>query len=251
MDIVVSGVAIGVALTVAVGLVLVLLPKRFHPDGEPPTTELLGGLVLIFAFILGLTVAQETSNLSAAGSAASVEANNIGELYWFAHAMPEPEHGHLQGLLRDYTNIVVNEEWPLLGKGQTSPKASAAIRAIRNDIIAFTPDTPKQEDMYRDALTRVTDLFMARRNRNELAAGGVPPILLRGLAVLVVGILLATPLIGPLRKPRVLVLYGVFATLTLCTLFLVRDLNRTYSGPVAVQPGAYSILFTGVFKNVT
>jgi hypothetical protein len=250
MDIVVPGVAIGLLLTLVIGLVLVFLPERFLPEGDPPGAELLGGLVLVFAFVLGLTVAQETSNLSSASSAASVEANNVGELYWFAHSLPEPEHSQLQGLLRAYATIVAKDEWPLLKKGQTSPKASAAVRAIRNDLIAFTPSTPKQDDMYRNALNQVSDLFNARRNRTALAAGGVPPILLHGLAVLVAGILLATPLIGSLKKPRVLTLYGLFAIMTVCTLFLVKDLNHTYSGPVAVGPDAFTILFKGVFVNV-
>ena len=251
MDIVVPGVAIGLLLTMVVGLVILFLPKRFHPDGDPPTAELLGGLVLIFAFVLGLTVAQETSNLSTASNAASTEANSVGELYWFAHAMPEPEHSQLQGLLRDYAAIVAKEEWPLLGHGQTSPKTTPAIRAIRNNLIAFTPTTQKQDDMYRDALNQVTELFNARRNRVALAAGSVPPILLHGLAVLAAGILLATPLLGAFKKPRVLVLFGIFATLMACTIFLVRDLNHVYGGPVAVGPDAFNILFTGVFVHVT
>ncbi|MDQ6948771.1 MAG: hypothetical protein M3256_21565, partial [Actinomycetota bacterium] len=68
----------------------------------------------------------ETSNLSTASTAASVEANNIGELYWFAHSLPDPEHNRLQGLLRNYATIIAHQGWQLLGKGHTSPKASAA-----------------------------------------------------------------------------------------------------------------------------
>lgn len=53
------------------------------------------------------------------------------ELYWYSHVPSQREQARLQAELENYTNLVVHEEFPLLGHHQTSQKAQAAAFAIR------------------------------------------------------------------------------------------------------------------------
>jgi hypothetical protein len=80
-------------------------------------------------------------------------------------------------------------------------------------------------------------------------AGGIPPILIDGLIVLVALILLTIPYIGSLKRPRDLFMY-VFATFLVASLFFIVDVNNPFAGTVAVHPTSFNILFTGTFVNV-
>jgi len=176
------GLVLGVLAVGAVWLILRFLPDKWHPDTDAPIDAIVGGLLIIFAFIVGLTVTLQTSNLSDANTAASNEANSVGELYWYAHALSQPEHSRLQAELRNYTTVVVQQEWPLLGKHHSSPAASAAARAIRFDILSFQPTTATEKAVYPSMLNEVAVMFNARRDRVNIATdGGVPPILLEGI----------------------------------------------------------------------
>jgi hypothetical protein len=252
VTILLPGLILGFVLAALVWGILRILPERLQPSGNSPVDTMVYALLLVFAFAVGLTVSQETSVLAATRAAAATEANSVGELYWYAHALSEPEHSKLQRLLRTYATVVVKQEWPLLGQHKSSPQASAAVRAIREDILSFQPNTPIEKAVYSDELSQVSNLFTARRARVDAAtAGGIPPILIDGLIVLVALILLIIPYIGSLKRPRDLFMYGVFATFLIASLFFIVDVNNPFAGTVAVHPTSFNILFTGTFVNVT
>jgi hypothetical protein len=252
VTILLPGLVLGFALPLLAWGVMRILPERFHPTGDDPVGTMVGGIILVFAFVLGLTVSEETSTLAAAKAAAATEANSVGELYWYAHALSEPEHSRLQVLLRTYATVVVAQEWPLLGQHKSSEQASAAVRAIREDILVFQPATPIEKAVYSNELTQVSNLFTARRARLDAAtAGGVPLILIQGLMVLVGLILLAIPYSGLLKGLRRLLLYGVFGAFLIAALFLILDLNNPFAGTVAVHPTSFNILFNGTFVHVS
>ena len=238
------------------GLVLTtaawLLSRQFSLKGAALPDQMLGGLLFLLAFVLGLTIASENSTLNAARSAASAEANAVAELWWIAHSVHQPEHAKLQALLKNYTTIVADKEWPLLATHKSSPDASAAVRAIRENLIHYTPHTPKEQIFYPTALSDVTDLFDARRARVAVAVSpGVPAALLGALIFLTAICVLGLPLSGRLNHPRDVVLYGIFAALFVAAVFFVNDINNPFKGTVMVHPTAFNNLFTSTFLHVS
>jgi hypothetical protein len=205
---------------------------------------MVSGIVLVFAFVLGLTVSEEATTLKQAREATATEANGVGELYWYAHTLPEPEHSRLQGLLRAYAAQVV-ADFPLLGQHLPSAATYAALRAVRNDILDFRPGpTITEEEVYKDEMIQISNVFAATN-------GGVPTIFIQGLVVLVVLILSLIPLSGLLRGPRELIFYGAFAAFLIATLFLVTDMNNPFAGTVSVRPTPFNILFHETFVYVS
>lgn len=103
------------------------------------------------------------------------------------------------------------------------------MRAIREDIQSFQPNTAIEKAVYGSELAQVSNLFTARRAQLDAAtAGGVPPILIAGLIVLVGLILLAIPYIGLLKGRRnLLLLYGVFAAFLIATMFFHRRCEQS------------------------
>src|SRR5215208_4222323 len=99
-----------------------------------------------------------------------------------AHALPQPEGRHIQELVRSYAEVVVEEEWPLMAQGRSSPKAWATLDELRGTILGLNP--PKgakqigyDQMRYNEMLVQLHDLGNARRERLLAARQGLPPIL--------------------------------------------------------------------------
>jgi hypothetical protein len=67
---------------------------------------------------LGLVFITLWEGFFEAADRADREATQLAEVYWLAHRLPEPEGPHIQELARSYTEVVVDEEWPLMREGR-------------------------------------------------------------------------------------------------------------------------------------
>ena len=243
------GLLAGVVLAVCARLASTRL--RIKP-GAGLVDMMVYALFLLMAIVLGLTISAESSTLNSARSAASSEANALGELWWIAHSVHQPEHAKLQALLKNYTTLVADKEWPLLATHKSSPDATAAVRAIRENLIHYTPHTPKEQIFYPTALSDATNLFNFRRARVAIAVSpGVPSVLLGALVLLTAVSLLSLPVAGELKHARDLALYGLFATLFIAALLFVNDLNNPFAGSVKINPVSFTNLFTSTYLHVS
>ncbi|HLL38755.1 MAG TPA: hypothetical protein VK357_03710 [Rubrobacteraceae bacterium] len=87
------------------------------------------------------------------------------ELYWLAEQRPEPERAEIQELTVSYAQVVVDEEWPLMRSGQTSPRAGTLANELRRSIEDFEPGTAAEQAIYSQELERVHDFDEAREVR--------------------------------------------------------------------------------------
>jgi hypothetical protein len=127
--IVIGLLLICLAVMLAVGgLVLVerLKPGRRRVRQNDVAGFIYAVLGVAYSVLLGLVVVAVWEQWNAATEAANQEAREVAEVYFLAHALPQPEGHHLQELARSYARTVVYEEWPLMKRGKVSPKTSDA-----------------------------------------------------------------------------------------------------------------------------
>ena len=82
-------------------------------------------LGVAYAVLLGLMLIAVWEKWNAAETVTTEEANELAGIFYFAHALPPPEGRHIQELVRSYSEVVVEEEWPLMAQGKSSPEAWA------------------------------------------------------------------------------------------------------------------------------
>src|SRR4028119_687324 len=114
-----------VALVAVAGLEAVrrLVPaerRREHNDVAGFIYAVVG---VIYAVLLALMVIAVWEEHEAAKATVREEANGLADVFWIAHSLPEPEGPRLQELARSYATVVTEEEWPLMGRGRSSPEA--------------------------------------------------------------------------------------------------------------------------------
>src|SRR3712207_3431898 len=131
---------------------------------------------VIYAVLLALTVIAVWEELEAAKATVRDEANELADVFWLAHRLPEPEGPRLQGLARSYATVVAEEEWPLMARGGgSSPEAWALMDEMRlSGMQDLEVDARSDQVLFEQGLEHINELADARRARMVEAEEGIP-----------------------------------------------------------------------------
>lgn len=234
-------IVVGAGL-VAAGIALVLhrsIPDATRSEFREHSTQITGVVGTLFAITAGFLVVTTWNALGHASNNVTTEASALVDSYWYARTLPEPQKAELTTLLRNYTTVAVDEEWPLMSRDKTlSPAAWAKVDQIRLFLESMPPgeaDDSHANARYSQALSRVREVSDARRTRIGDAKTGVPPILwaalgLAGLLVVSVPVAIGAP------KRWVHALLAFFAAAVVSfMLFLIWEFNNPFGGEVSVS----------------
>lgn len=232
------------------GLILVqrLVPnerRRQHNDVAGFIYAVLG---VVYAVLLGLMVVAVWEQWNAAAGRADEEASELAEVFWIADRMPESDGHHIQELVRAYARVVVEEEWPLMRQGESSPKAWELLDEIRSGVQDFQPSTPAQQVLYEQGLERVHELADARRERLLDADQGLPSILWVVLLIGGVVVIGFTYLFGLDSTVTHLLMVAALALVIALVLFTVAELDFPFRGGIRIGPVAMEQVL-GTFEN--
>lgn len=235
----IAGVCLGIGA-------LLYVVHKFVPVTVRERYNEVGGVVFavlgaLYAVILAFVVVNEWDSMASARHNAFAEANELGALYWNARALPPESGAGLERTTRDYARLVIDEEWPLMAKGASSPRATSFVYQMRDQINVLPTDTPRQQVLFSQSVDHVNSLAAARRQRLSESSDGVPPILWGALilgAVLTVG---HTLLFGLSSIRAHVLITAPLAVLVVLALVLVNELNHPFSGLIPVTPDAFSL----------
>jgi len=233
---------VAVATLVAVGgLVLVqsLVPTERRKQHNDVAGFIYAVLGVSYAVLLGLMLIAVWEQWNAAQDVASDEANELAGIFWFAHALPQPQGRHIQELARSYAQVVVEDEWPLMAQGKTSPKAWATLDELRGTILGLDPPTGAQLVRYNQVLEQLHGLGDARRERLLAANEGLSTILwvvLIGGGVITVAF---TYLFGLDNTSVHTLMVAALAMILSLSLFTVAALDYPFKGDVRIHPAAF------------
>jgi len=172
-------------LVAVVGLVLVqrLVPPERREGQNDVAGFIYAVLGVAYAVLLAFVVIAVWQDYETAKTNVDSEANELAGVYFLASQLPEPQRTRLQDLARTYARVVVEEEWPMMERGQTSPRADSLVSQLRLEILEFDPHTKGEQVLYERGLTQLHDAVDARRSRlvEVSASRGVGRLLERNL----------------------------------------------------------------------
>jgi Protein of unknown function (DUF4239) len=233
---------VAVATVVAVGG-LVLVQRLVSTERRKQHNDVAGFIYAVlgvsYAVLLGLMLIAVWEQWNAAQDVASDEANELAGIFWFAHALPQPEGRHIQELARSYAQVVVEEEWPLMEQGRSSPKAWDTLDELRGTILGLDPPTGAQQVRYNQVLEQLHALGDARRERLLAANEGLATILwvvLIGGAVITIAF---TYLFGLEDTVVHTLMVAALAMILSLSLFTVAALDYPFKGDVRIHPAAF------------
>jgi len=238
---------VAVATVVAVGG-LVLVQRLYSTERRKQHNEVAGFIYAVlgvsYAVLLGLMLIAVWEQWKAAQDVASDEANELAGIFWFAHALPQPEGRHIQELARSYAQVVVEEEWPLMEQGRSSSKAWATLDDLRGTILGLDLPTgaqqvPYSQARYNQILEQLHALGDARRERLLAASEGLSTILwvvLIGGGVITIAF---TYLFGLDNNVVHTLMVASLALIIASSLFTVAALDYPFKGDVRIHPAAF------------
>jgi Protein of unknown function (DUF4239) len=247
MRVVTGLLLVAVATVVAVGG-LVLVQRLVSTERRKQQNDVAGFIYAVlgvsYAVLLGLMLIAVWEQWNAAEAVASDEANELAGIFWFAHALPQPEGRHIQELARSYAQVVVEEEWPLMAQGRASPKAWATLDELRGAILGLDPTTgaqqvPYSQARYNEMLEQLHGLGDARRERLLAASDGLPTILwvvLIGGGVITIAF---TYLFGLDNNVIHILMVAALAMILSLSLFTIAALDYPFQGDIRIHPAAF------------
>jgi hypothetical protein len=247
MPIAVYGVLI-VFVGVLVAIGGLILVKRFVPSETREQHNDVAGFIyavvgIVYAVLLALVVIAAWEEHEAAKETVDSEANELAEVFWLAHRLPDSEGRRLQELARSYARVVVDEEWPLMSReGRASPRAWELLDDMRLEVQELEVNTQADQVLYTQGLERIHDLADARRMRLVEADEGIPAILWVALTVGAVVTVGFTYLFGLQNTWAHTMMVAALAGVIVLVLFTIGALEYPFSGGARIGPEAFELV---------
>lgn len=234
------GITLFVLVSVA-GLIVVqhFVPIELRKQHNDVAGFIYAVLGIAYAVLLGLVVVAAWEQFQTARSTADSEADELAEIFWLGHRLPPAEGHRLQELARSYAQVVVEEEWPLMARGESSPRAWTLIDEIRLTLQNQDPNTDAEQVLYDQGLERVHDLADARRDRLVESHEGIPLILWVVLGVGAIVTVGFTYLFGMDSNTTHTLMVAALALVIGLVLFTIGALEYPFSGAVHLSPEAF------------
>lgn len=152
-------------------------PRQILKSHNDLTVAMFNAISLAYTVLLAFVVVVSWQNFDKAKQQTQAEANRIADLYRDSGGLSEPTRSQIQGLLKEYTSVVVNEEWKLLERGKESLRARDVLRRLWACYESFTPKTEPEKVFFAESVAKLNELREARRFRIVEAGEGIHPAL--------------------------------------------------------------------------
>jgi hypothetical protein len=241
----------------ALAVIVFVLGDRVRPsewrqtDDESPgalVVELINTLFLAVAAFVVVICWQQYDN---AHNHTVAESKALVDVYWTAHGLPEPDHSKIQGLVKDYTESVVTEEWTTMDRDHKLDQSTQDILDTLRDTVAAvqSPDSDVT-DLRASALAGLDAVAQARQDRALDTNLGMPGFLYTALWFTVVLLLFSGVLSGAAVTLRSVLMTGLLGVVVGTAVMAIYNLDRPFSGGNIVSKDAFELALSR-YKQIT
>ena len=233
------GVTLSMLVSVVLGLSVYfvshkLISKYQEGDSGPPAS-LFGVVGMLVGLMLWLSFAKVISDIRSIDSAIVREAAAILDVSDDLGRYDHDDSREIQMLLVQYTESVINDDWPALADDRLGKKTTALKIEILDRLAMLKPTTPIQERLIsqiEDDVDAISDHRLVRLNSTL----SEPPTY---VYVTFLGFLLTMACFGayPPQVPLV-TLVGLYAAFVGLVLFLIMTLSDPFQG-VGIAPTTF------------
>ena len=245
----IAGTAIiGVLCLYAVlGLLLIrriLLPRMRVKSGDSEFTGAMLQSVMVFyglaVALIAVTVFQTYSDTT---KVVDQEAITLSAIYRDVTSYPDPIRADLQKGLREYTQYVINEAWPLQRQGKVPQGGVEQMTSFQVTLTKFEPATEGQKLLHGETLRAYNEMIQARRQRLDAVGTGLPSVM---WVVIILGafISLSASFFFKVEDARLhlieVLLLAVFIGLVI---FMIVSMNRPFRGDLGIKADPYQLVY--------
>jgi hypothetical protein len=242
------GCFVFMGLTTAVGLTVYFVTFRLHARHQTDETmkeigQATGNLMRVvgwlFTLLLSLTFTDVVGEMSVTENAIEGEALAISDIDHNLRRFGREETGGIQALLVDYTQAVMDDEWPALAHDRLSEKVDGLLRQLEDAVLALKA-TNAAEETLRSRVIADVDLISDYRLSRLQQAREQPSLV---LIVVFFGYLVTMVYFGVYRpRPVLLVLLSFYTVFVGVVIFVILAMSDPFQGATAVDAGPFEFV---------
>lgn len=204
---------------------------------------LLGVVGTLFSVLLGFLVAGAMDSYHDTATTVESEANSIANVFRVAQGLAKVDRVRIRQIARDYVNAVVDDEWKLMEKQKTSPKAWNAYGNLWEASLAVQPgDDNRITNIQQTLLDSINALGESRRLRVVASQHGLT--IVQWLVILIgAAITVLFTLFFPMRTAIFHVFLIILITVSLgLNIWLLAAYSTPFCGELAIRPYMFQLL---------
>ena len=239
-------------LFAVVGMLVVrrrVLPRlRVAGADSEFTGAMLQSVMVFYGLAVALIAVTVFQTYSDASKVVTGEATALNAIYRDVSSYPEPIRTDLQKELRDYTDQVINQAWPLQRRGKIPTAGIEHMSRFQAVLDTFEPGTEGQKLLHGETLRAYNLLIQSRRLRLDAVGTGLPKVM---WAVIVIGafIGLSASFFFKVEDARLhaieVLLLAVFIGLII---FMIVALDRPFRGDLGIRADPYQLVYDQLMK---
>lgn len=242
LPIVVAGIVVVGGIVVAT-IVIGNLIDRVFPRGMREQHNDLAGFILavigvVYAVLLAFVAIGVWERFELAEIRSYQEAGALSSVYRDVNSFPA-QSGTIHAMLREYVDLVLNEEWEKMRRGGQSERADRLLERIDAAVRQLPVKTPAQQDVQDQILQAMETTLSGRDARLSMDASGINGIM---WAVLIIGASVTvgfTFLFGFKHTLMQQMMIGSLSSIIGLVLFLTAVLDFPFRGGITVDPEAF------------
>ena len=226
-----------VALSI-IGLLIVwrFVPRQLFKAHNDMAAAIFQAIAMSYTVLLAFVVVISWQNFDKAILCTETEANCLVDLYRSSAALGQPFEGEVRSLIKEYVNVVINEEWALLARGEESAKARMVLRDMWKLYTGYEPKTETEKIFFAESVRKLDDLREMRRLRIIDSRTGIHPVLWFVLVVGAITTVSFTFFFGSDKFITHAIMASILGVLIALILLTILSFDFPFTGSVRIEP---------------
>ena len=239
---------LGIGVTLSIGGLIIVrkfIPHqklKAHHDVAGPIFSTLG---VVYAVLLGFVVVTVWQNFDRSRLNVEREANCLLELSACAESFNTEMKEQVRSLTAEYARAVVDQEWPMIARGQESPYVENIVSKIWILYSNYLPGDETEQVFFQESVRKLTELSGLRTIRLIDSKSGINPILWLVLLFGGVTTIVFTFLFGAESLNAQIAMATLLAVLIFLMLFTILLFDFPFTGGIRISPAAFNQVLSG------
>lgn len=217
---------------------------RVHHDVSGYVFTNLG---VLYAVLLGFTVVNVQQRFDKLKETSEIEASYLSLLFADAQVFPEKNRLEIQEAIKNYTKVVIEEEWRMMQEGRKSHNAEEAWKRIMKAFYTINPTDNREIAWYNESINKLNAFTNTRLVRLLGANESLGPEMWTLLLIGGLTIVTFVWFFGVENLTLHVLIASILAATTAFLLYLIYSLDTAFSGDVSIPPLAFEKVLSSYF----
>jgi hypothetical protein len=204
-----------------------------HNAVAGPMLGIVGGLYAVMLAFVTVTVWQEYDGSQ---QRLAVEGSAAGDIWRTAAGVSTTTSQALRSEIVSYAQVLIADEWPLMRRGLSSPRAEERLATLYAIAARFRPASEGESNAQMALLAAIANLHDARRHRLLDNDSGVAPFQWAVLLIGSIAVFCYSYLFGMSNVRAHLMMVALLAVVIASMFVLIFELDYPFRGDLAIVP---------------